>query len=94
MKRTPTLINRLIIALALTTQLFIVAPTIQAAAQNDNSANVNQSHDMSTHRQSRRRNRCRERCLRQYRLCLRGIVNPNQARCRERYRRCLRTCRR
>ena len=98
MKRTPTLLNRLIIALALTTQLFILAPTTQAVAQNTNSS-THEGHDMSSTRQQPRRSsqryrRCRERCLRQYRQCLRGVANPNQARCRQRYNRCLRTCRR
>lgn len=92
MKRTPTVFNRLIIALALTAQLFIFAPTAQAVVQNTNSS-THEGHDMgTTQRRSSRRDRCRERCQRQYRQCTRGIVNPNQARCRERYRRCLRTC--
>lgn len=99
MKRTPTVLNRLIIALALTTQLFIFAPATQAAvAQHTNSSTQEAGHDMGSMRgQSRRRsrrNRCRERCQREYRQCTRGVVNPNQARCRQRYQRCLRTCRR
>ncbi|HYO99925.1 MAG TPA: hypothetical protein VER76_07025 [Pyrinomonadaceae bacterium] len=94
MKRTPTVIKRLTIALALTAQLFILAPATQAVVQNTNSS-THADHDMGTmQRRPSRRNRCRERCQRQYRQCTRGIVNPNQARCRERYRRCLRTCRR
>ena len=94
MKRTPTVFNRLVIALALTTQLLILAPTTQAAVQNTNSS-THAGHDMGTmQRRPSRYSRCRERCRRQYRQCTRGVANPNQARCRERYRRCLRTCRR
>lgn len=99
MKRTPIILNRLIIALALATQLFIFAPNTQAAPQNTNSSNVHENHDMGSmrgqsRRSSQRSRRCRERCQRQYRQCTRGVVNPSQARCRQRYQRCLRTCRR
>ncbi|HJR09719.1 MAG TPA: hypothetical protein VJ842_20835 [Pyrinomonadaceae bacterium] len=94
MKRTPTVLNRLIIALALTTQLFIFAPATQAVTVQDANT-THEGHDMSSMRRSSRSNRrCRERCLRQYRQCLRGVANPSQARCRERYRRCLRRCHR
>jgi len=99
MRRTSSILNRLIIALALTTQLFIFAPTTQAAApQNTNSSN-HEGHDMGSmrgqsRRSSQRNRRCRERCQRQYRQCTRGVANPSQARCRQRYQRCLRTCRR
>ncbi len=99
MKRTPLIFNRLIIALALATQLFLLAPPAQAA-QNANSSNAthdnanHEGHTMarSTRQRSRWNRRCRERCQRQYRQCLRGVVNPNQARCRQRYRACLRRC--
>ncbi|MDQ1589547.1 MAG: hypothetical protein QOG71_174 [Pyrinomonadaceae bacterium] len=97
MKRTPVVFNRLIIALALATQLFLLAPTAQATMQNNPPAPPmrdsvqHEGHD-NMRATPRRNNRCRERCLRQYRQCLRGTANPNQARCRRRYRDCLRRC--
>ncbi|MDQ1612321.1 MAG: hypothetical protein QOG00_2252 [Pyrinomonadaceae bacterium] len=97
MKRTPIVFNRLIIALALTTQLFLLAPSSAQAARQMNPPapvqdNVNHEGHNNMRASQRRNNRCRERCLRQYRQCLRGVVNPNQARCRRRYRDCLRRC--
>ena len=95
MKRTSLILNRLIIALALATQLFLLAPATQAVPQNTNSSNTGEMHDNHDNhnmRRSTRRNRCRERCLRQYRQCTRGIASPKQARCRQRYRQCLRRC--
>ena len=94
MKRTPLVLNRLVIALALATQLFLLAPVTQAV-QNSNSSHTGTMHDNhDIRRPASRRNRCRERCQRQYRQCTRGIVNPSQARCRQRYNQCLRRCRR
>jgi hypothetical protein len=53
-----------------------------------------EGHDMQEHRgkKPKKRNRCRERCLQQYRQCTRGVANPSQARCRQRYNQCLRRC--
>jgi hypothetical protein len=98
MKRTPILLNRLMIALALATQLFLFAPATQAV-QNTNSSSthdMHEGHGTATMRQTSRyrRNHCRERCQRQYRQCTRGVANPSQARCRQRYNQCLRRCRR
>jgi len=99
MKRTPVVFNRLIIALALATQLFLLVPASQAARQMNPPAPVVQDkvnheghNNMRASNRRRSSSRCRERCLRQYRQCLRGVVNPNQARCRRRYRDCLRRC--
>ncbi|HEV2879994.1 MAG TPA: hypothetical protein VGX24_01710 [Pyrinomonadaceae bacterium] len=97
MKSTHVVFNRLIIALALATQLFLFAAPTQAAPHADTSNitqdNVNHA-DHNSMRSSRRSNRhCRERCARQYRQCRRGVANPNQARCRQRYNQCLRRCR-
>lgn len=96
MKRTPLVLNRLILALALATQLFLVAPATQAVPQNTNSSNTGEMHgnhdNHNMRRSTRRNNRCRERCLRQYRQCTRGFVGPKAARCRQRYRECLRRC--
>ena len=96
MKRTPLVLNRLIIALALATQLFVFAPATQAATNpSTTSAMQHEGHgNHNTRRSTRRNNRCRERCLRQYRQCTRGVANPSQARCRQRYRQCLRRCQR
>jgi|GEM_PF-2171214 len=96
MKLTPVVFNRLIIALALATQLFLLASPAQAA-RNTNSPTIaqdNANHAGHNTRPSSRRNRrrCRERCQREYRLCQRGIVNPTHARCRQRYNQCLRSC--
>jgi hypothetical protein len=44
MKRTPLVLNRLIIALALATQLFLLAPATQAA-QNTNSSTTHDMHE-------------------------------------------------
>ncbi|HEX8633023.1 MAG TPA: hypothetical protein VF703_02610 [Pyrinomonadaceae bacterium] len=97
MKRTTVVFNRLIIALALATQLFLLAPPAQAARNAGTATltqdNVNHAGHTSM-RSSRQDRRCRERCARQYRQCRRGIANPNQARCRQRYNQCLRRCRR
>lgn len=96
MKRTPLVLNRLLVALALTTQLFLYAPATAGAAPYTNPPNTSamqhQGHDMAA--RPTRRNRCRERCQRQYRQCTRGVANPSQARCRQRYNQCLRRCRR
>ncbi|HEX8422046.1 MAG TPA: hypothetical protein VF634_01480 [Pyrinomonadaceae bacterium] len=95
MKRTPLVLNRLLIALALTTQLFLFAPATQAATNtnpSNTSATQHEGHDMT--KRPARRDRCRERCQRQYRQCTRGVANPSQARCRQRYNQCLRRCRR
>lgn len=93
MKRTPLVLNRLIVALALATQLFLFAPAAQAV-QNTHSSHTGTMHDNHDIRRPTRRNRCRERCQRQYRQCTRGVANPSQARCRQRYNQCLRRCRR
>lgn len=99
MKRRPVVFSRLIIALALATQLFLLAPPTQAAWNTDAStvAQDNTNHaghsPMRSSRPNRNRNRrCRERCQQQYRQCLRGVANPSQARCRQRYNQCLRRC--
>ena len=95
MKHTTLVLNRLIIGLALSTQLFLFAPATQAAPHtNSSTASGMQHENHNMQRRPTRRNRCRERCLRQYRQCTRGIVNPTQARCRQRYNQCLRRCRR
>ena len=98
MKLTPVVFNRLIIALVLSTQLFLLASPSQAATNIRSSTTVQDNTNHEGHnsmRSSRRSNRrCRERCAQAYRLCRRGIVNPNQARCRQRYNQCLRRCRR
>lgn len=94
MKPTTLVLNRLIIALALATQLFLVAPTTQAAQNTNSSTTGGTMHDNHDIKRPTRRNRCRERCLRQYRQCIRGVANPSQARCRKRYRECLRRCQR
>jgi hypothetical protein len=97
MKRTSLILNRLIIALALMTQLFLFAPATQAATFTNSSTTFetqHEGHGEHSTKQSKKRNHCRERCLRQYRQCTRGIANPSQARCRQRYNQCLRRCRR
>lgn len=100
MKRTPVVFNRLLVALALATQLFLLAAPVQVAAKVRSSTTVQDNtnhagHDsMRSSRRPRRSRRCAERCERQYRQCQRGVANPNQARCRQRYRECLRRCRR
>jgi hypothetical protein len=93
MKHTPLVLNRLIIALALATQIFLFAPATAQAVQNTNSSHTGTMHDNHDIRRPARRNRCRERCQRQYRQCTRGVANPSQARCRQRYNQCLRRCR-
>jgi hypothetical protein len=93
MKRTHTVFNRLIIALALATQLFLLAPPA-AAVQDTNTTTTAATHGDHSAMRPTRRNRCRERCSREYRQCLRGVANPTQARCRQRYNQCLRRCRR
>ncbi|HEV7905944.1 MAG TPA: hypothetical protein VGO96_19040 [Pyrinomonadaceae bacterium] len=96
MKRTPLVLNRLIIASALATQLFVFAPATQAVTNTSSLTTFNmqhENHDDHNTRQRPRRNRCRERCQRQYRQCTRGIVGPKAARCRQRYNQCLRSCR-
>ncbi|HEY0097445.1 MAG TPA: hypothetical protein VGB76_00710 [Pyrinomonadaceae bacterium] len=93
MKRTEMVLNRLTIALALATQLFLFAPATQAVSNTTPSATPGMQHE-SHNMQPTRRNRCRERCLREYRQCTRGVANPSQARCRQRYNQCLRRCRR
>jgi hypothetical protein len=95
MKRTSLVSNRLIIALALAAQLFVFAPATQAVPNTISLTASNmqhENHDNHNTRRPARRNRCRERCLRQYRQCTRGVANPTQARCRQRYRQCLRRC--
>lgn len=99
MKRISIVFNRLIIALALATQLFLLAPPAQAArnANPSTTAQDNTNHEGHDSMRSSRRNRnrarrCRERCRQQYRQCQRGVANPNQARCRQRYNQCLRRC--
>jgi hypothetical protein len=96
MKRTPLVLNRLIIALALATQLFLLAPATRAVqdTNSSNSGTMHDNHDIRRPATRRNRNRCRERCQREYRQCTRGIANPTQARCRQRYNQCLRRCRR
>ena len=94
MKRTPFRLNRFIIALALATQLFLLAPATRAVQNTNTSTHTGTMHDDHDISRPTRRNRCRERCQRQYRQCTRGIVNPAQARCRQRYNQCLRRCRR
>lgn len=95
MKSTPLVLNRLIIALALATQLFVFVPVTQAVTNTGSLTTLNmqhENHDNHNTRRPARRNRCRERCQQQYRQCTRGIVGPKQARCRQRYRECLRRC--
>ena len=96
MKLAPLVLNRLVIALALATQLFVFAPATQAVpntGSSTTSATQHENHDNHNMRRStRRNNRCRERALRQYRQCTRGVANPSQARCRQRYRQSLRRC--
>ena len=82
MKTRRTRFSFLILALALTAQLSLVSPPVQAESA---------SH-RTTATATLRGRRCRARCIRQYRLCTRGIVPPRVARCRERLRRCLRRC--
>jgi hypothetical protein len=98
MKRTPLVLNRLTIALALATQLFLFAPATQAVTVTTSSTAFgvqHEGHDRHDNNQrSKRRDHCRERCQRQYRQCTRGVANPSQARCRQRYNQCLRRCRR
>lgn len=98
MKRSQFVLNRLVIALALATQLFLLAPATAQAVSKTNSPTASviqhEGHDNHNMRRPTRRNRCRERCQRQYRQCTRGVANPSQARCRQRYNQCLRRCRR
>jgi len=94
MKRPPLVFNRLIIALALATQLFLLAPVTQAVQNTNSSIPTGTMHDDQDIKRPTKRNRCRERCLRQYRQCTRGVASPSQARCRQRYNQCLRRCRR
>ena len=94
MKRIPLVFNRLIIALALATQLFLLSPATQAVQNTNSSTSAGTMHDDHDIKRPTKRNRCRERCLTQYRQCTRGGTSPTQARCRQRYNQCLRSCRR
>jgi hypothetical protein len=102
MKRIPAAHGRLFIALALltlTAQLFLfAAPPARATVQQNTNTNTTsttaETHGDHSAMRPTRRNRCRESCSRQYRQCLRGVANPNQARCRQRYNQCLGRCRR
>ena len=75
-----------ILVLALTAQLSLVAPSVQA--QNSNSsATMMESTPMQAAMPA---GRCKRRCNASYRVCLRRGGYPRA--CRSRYRNCLRRC--
>ncbi|HEV2799449.1 MAG TPA: hypothetical protein VGW12_03080 [Pyrinomonadaceae bacterium] len=95
MKLTSHSFSRLVFAFVLSTQLLLLAPAATRAARSSNDSISAQHEGHTAARSSARSYRlCRERCLRQYRQCLRGVVRPNRARCGQRYRACLGRCRR
>lgn len=82
-----------IMGVALAAQLSFVIPAAQAG-QNTNSSTTTETTTTTTMTRRGRygAQRCRRRCMHEYRLCTQGIVPPHISRCRERLRRCLRRC--
>lgn len=89
MKSKQSRVSLLIIVLALALQLCAVVAQARAG-QNSNTSMTTTTTTTTTTSGRRRMNPCRTRCLRGYRLCLSGIVNP--VNCRAKYRACLRRC--
>ncbi|HEX8472483.1 MAG TPA: hypothetical protein VF666_00480 [Pyrinomonadaceae bacterium] len=92
MKTRNSFLNLSILALVLVSQMAFVVPTVQAS-QHENHTSTTTTTTTTRRVNTQRTSRCRTRCNRDYRLCMRGIVNPNAARCRARLRNCLRRCR-
>ncbi|HEX8458348.1 MAG TPA: hypothetical protein VF656_13695 [Pyrinomonadaceae bacterium] len=98
MKLTSHSFGRLVFASVLSTQLLVLAPAVTQAAVSRNAPTAAQhsGHEgqaAAARSTATRYRRCRERCSRQYRQCLRGVVRPDRARCARRYRDCLSRCR-
>ena len=88
MKNRKTRLSLLIVVLALTAQLSLISPSIQA--QNANSPTASDTGMQNENRPGIPTSGCSRRCWTNYRRCLRSNTNPKA--CRARLRVCLRRC--